>query len=651
MTRESTVTPPATQALDQRRPTPRRTVRLTMGQALVRYLQVQSSERDGQRRRLIPAALGIFGHGNVTGLGQALESHGRELPFHQPKNEQSAVHTAVGYAKANLRLATLACTASIGPGSTNMVTGAALATVNRLPVLLLPGDYYASRRQGHVLQQLEHPVSADLSVNDCFRPVSRYFDRIVRPEHLLTALPEAMRALTDPAETGAVVLALPQDVQCEAWDYPEQFFTPRAWTIERRVPDESRIDEAARLIARARRPMIIAGGGVLYSQAGEQLQAFAEAFGIPVGETMGGKGAMPRPSALSVGAHGVEGTAASGRIAAAADLVIAIGTRLGDFATGSQSAFRNPDVAFIGINVGRADAHKQNGLAVVGDAREALLALSRALSGLGAKPDASYLREILEVKRAWAESVSDAALAAKPGEAMNQGELIRVLQGEAQSGDTIVVAAGSPPGDVHKLWDATGGRDCHIEFGFSCMGYEIPAGLGVRLAREHAGKGGEVVVLVGDGTYLMNPTELVTAAQEGLKITVVIADNHGYQVIRRLQMWRTGRSFGNEFRSRDARTNRLDGDYVALDLAKTAAGFGARSWRVSDPAQLRDALREARGERRPCVIVAEIEKHRFLPGSGVWWDAAPAEVSDDPLTRENRAGYERERAELQRFHY
>jgi 3D-(3,5/4)-trihydroxycyclohexane-1,2-dione acylhydrolase (decyclizing) len=651
MTRESTATPPASRALEAESAKERGTVRLTVGQALVRYLQAQSSERDGQRRRLIAGMLGIFGHGNVTGLGQALEQEGRDLPFHQPKNEQSAVHTAVGYAKANLRLATLACTASIGPGSTNMITGAALATINRIPVLLLPGDYYASRRQGHVLQQLEHPISADLSVNDCFRPVSRYFDRIVRPEHLLTALPEAMRALTDPAETGAVTLALPQDVQCEAWDYPAWFFAPRAWRIERRAPDAAGVAEAARAIARARRPMIIAGGGVLYSQAGAQLLAFAEAFGIPVGETMGGKGALPRASAIALGGHGVEGTAASGRIAAGADLVIAIGTRLGDFTTGSQSCFRNPEVAFIAINVARADAHKQGALALVADAREAIAALTRALADLGAKPDPLYLREVLEAKRAWSESVSEAALAAKPSEIMNQGELIRTLQAEAQSGDALVVAAGSPPGDVHKLWDATDGRDCLIEFGFSCMGWEIPAGLGVRLAREHAGKGGEVVVLVGDGTYLMNPTELVTAAQEGLKITVVVADNHGYQVIRRLQMWRTGRSFGNEFRARDPATKRLDGDYLALDLAGTATGFGARAWRVSTTAELRAALRAARAERGPCVIVAEIEKHRFLPGSGVWWDAAPAEVSGDPLTRELRAQYERERAELQRFHY
>jgi 3D-(3,5/4)-trihydroxycyclohexane-1,2-dione acylhydrolase (decyclizing) len=358
--------------------THRKTVRLTMAQALVKYLQVQYSDRDGQTRRLIPAIFGIFGHGNVAGLGQALQEYGLDLPYHQTRNEQSMVHTASGFAKANLRLATLACASSIGPGATNMVTGAATATVNRLPVLLLPADYYATRHQGPVLQQLEHPVSADVSVNDCFRPISRFFDRISRPEQLLTALPEAMRVLTDPADTGAVTLALPQDVQAHGYDYPAHFFEERAWSIERRWPNPQRIATALAMIEAAERPMIIAGGGVLYADAKTELRTFAEKFGIPVGETMAGKGAMASDAALSLGGFGVTGTASAGKIMSQADLVICIGTRLTDFSTGSQSAFNHPDVKFITINVNGHDAYKQGAMPIVADAREALRALLQA---------------------------------------------------------------------------------------------------------------------------------------------------------------------------------------------------------------------------------------------------------------------------------
>jgi 3D-(3,5/4)-trihydroxycyclohexane-1,2-dione acylhydrolase (decyclizing) len=623
------------------------TVHLTMAQALVKYLQAQHSERDGKTRRLVPAMFGIFGHGNVCGLGQALEECGQDLPYYQPCNEQSMVHTAIGFAKANLRLATLACTASIGPGSTNMITGAALATINRLPVLLLPSDIYATRHQGPVLQQLEHPVSADVSVNDCFRPVSRFFDRISRPEQLLTALPEAMRVLTDPADTGAVTLALPQDVQAHAYDYPSNFFRKRVWRVERRVPDPRRIEEAVALLREAQRPVIIAGGGVHYAEACRELQEFAEALGIPVGETHAGKGAMRGPSPLALGGHGLEGTGAAARLASQADLVICIGTRLTDFATGSQSCFNHPQVKFLSINVCSHDATKQGALPIAADAREALRALHQAARAAGLKPRPAYLAEVVEARKAWAEKMRQEVFTHHDGEALSQGELIEALNGEARAGDTVIAAAGGPPGDLLKLWDATGGRTCHLEFGYSCMGYEIPAGLGVRLAQPE----GEVYVFIGDGTYLMNPTELMTAVQEGLKITVVISENHGYQCIRRLQMWRTGVSFGNEFRRRDPGTNRLEGDYVRIDLAKNAESFGARSWHVETAEQLRQALREARSEPRACVIVVETEKHRFLPGGGLWWDVAPAEVSRDPATQKLRAEYEQDRRRLQRFYY
>ena len=620
---------------------------LTMAQALVKYLSVQFSERDGKERRLIPAIFGIFGHGNVAGLGQALYEYGQELPYYQPRNEQSMVHTACGYAKATNRLATLACTSSIGPGATNMITGAALATINRLPVLLLPSDYYATRRQGPVLQQLEHPISADVSVNDCFRAVSRFFDRVSRPEQLLTALPEAIRVLTDPAETGAVTIALPQDVQMEAYDYPASFFEKRVWSIERRVPAARQIDGAVAQLQRSDRPVIIAGGGVHYAEAWDELQVFSESFGIPVVETFAGKGSVRTQSDLLLGGQGITGNPAAAQIVDAADLVISVGTRLTDFTTGSQSTFNNPQVKFININVCARDAYKEGALPISADAREALQALSLAAAKSGIKPRATYLEEVRKAKNAWQKVVREEVYRPTAGEAMTQGELIGILNEESQPGDTVVAAAGSPPGDLHKLWDVSSGAACHLEFGFSCMGYEIPAGLGVRMSQPR----GEVYILIGDGTYLMNPTELVTAMQEKLKITVILSENHGFQCIRQLQMHRAGHSFGNEFRARDTRKQTLEGDYLKIDFAKNAESMGARSWQVNTPEELRKALREARVETRTCVIVAETEKYHYTPGSGVWWDIAAAEVSTDSTTQKRRAEYEEGRNKRQRFHY
>ena len=622
------------------------TIRLTMAQALVKYLQVQYSERDGKTRRLIPSIFGIFGHGNVAGLGQALFEYGQELPYRQPRNEQSMVHAALGYAKANNRLAALACTSSIGPGATNMVTGAATAVTNRLPVLLLPSDYYATRYQGPVLQQLEHPVSADVSVNDCFRPVSRFFDRITRPEQLLTALPEAMRVLTDPADTGPVTLSLPQDVQAHAYEYPAHFFERREWRVERRPPDSQRILEAVELLKASNRPMIIAGGGVHYSEAWNELQSFSDKFGVPVSETSAGKGAMRNASPLLLGGQGVNGTPAAAKISSQADLIISIGGRMMDFTTGSQSAFNNPDVKFININVGNHDAYKQGGVPITADAREALAALTKAADAAGIQPNAAYVQEIAALNREWREQLDNEVAQETPGEAMSQGQLISVLNDAAQPGDTIIGAAGTPPGDLLKMWDATGGRSCHLEFGFSCMSYEIPAGLGVRMTQPE----GEVYVFIGDGTYLMNPTELVTAMQENLKLTLVISENHGFQSIRSLQMLRAGRSFGNEFRSRDVEKNRLEGAYMKIDFAQNAASFGAKSWHVTTPEGVRHALREARDESGTCVIVVDIEPHHYLPDSGVWWDIPAAESSGDPETQARRQQYE-EGLPLQRFHY
>jgi len=617
---------------------------MTTAQAVVKYLQAQHSERDGVQRRLIPAIFGIFGHGNVIGLGQALEEVGGDLPFHQGRNEQSMAHAAAAFAKATFRTQTLACTASIGPGSTNMITAAAGATINRLPLLLFPGDVYATRHQGPVLQQLEHPLAGDVSVNDCFRPVARFFDRITRPEQLLTALPEAMRVLTSPSETGTVVVALPQDVQSHAFDFPANFFDERAWRIERPLPDPRRITEALELLRAAERPLLIAGGGVHYAQAWDELAAFATQVGIPVAETFAGKGAMREDSRLTLGGVGLEGNPAAGRIAKDADLVLCVGTRMTDFTTGSHTLFQHPGVRFVGINVWGRDGYKDGALPIVADAREALSALTAAVAEEGIATAQDYRDEVTSTRQAWLE---ERAALAEPvdGEAMSQAQLILALNEAAQPGDTVIAAAGTPPGDLLKIWDSTGGRNCHLEFGFSCMGYELPAGVGVRMAQQED----EVYVYIGDGTFVLNPGELVTALQEGMKITVVISENHGFQSIQRLQLWRHGRRFGNEFR---ARTNgRLEGDYIELDLARTAEGLGAAAWRVETPEEFRGALDAARGERRTCVIVAETEPQRYLPGSDVWWDVAPAEVSGEHEVTERRAEYERERNELQRFYY
>jgi len=623
------------------------TIRLTMAQAVVKYLQVQFSQRDERIRRFIPAIFGIFGHGNVAGLGQALYEYGGDLPYYQPCNEQSMVHTASGFAKANYRLATMACTSSIGPGATNMVTGAATATINRLPVLLLVSDYYATRYQGPVLQQLEHPVSADVSVNDCLRPVSRFFDRISRPEQLLTALPEAMRVLTDPVETGAVTLSLPQDVQAHAYDYPIAFFEKKIWRIDRQIPSPERIKEAVRLLKEAKRPMLIAGGGIHYSEAWESLKNFSEEFGIPVGETFAGKGALRQESVLGLGGFGVTGNPCAGAIANQSDLLISVGTRLTDFSTGSQSAFNHPGVNFISINVCSHDAYKQGAIPILADARKGLDTLLQAARSSGVKSSSSYVKEISSVKQKWQNQVNDEIFQQVSGEAMSQGQLIGVLNEEAKEGDTIVAAAGNPPGDLLKLWEATGGRNCHLEFGNSCMGYEIPAGLGVRMAQPD----GEVYVFVGDGTYLMNPMELLTAVQENLKITVVISENHGYQCIRSLQVAKAGHSFGNEFRARQNETNRLEADFLQIDFAHNAQSLGAKACHVYTPGEFREALREARKNPQTCVIVVETEKYRMLPGSGVWWDVAVAEVSNDPEIQKRREEYETERRRLQKFHY
>ncbi len=643
----------------------RGTVRLTVAQALVTYLSRQYSVADGHRRRLIPAALGIFGHGNVAGLGQALDQLSDALPFIQGRNEQALVHMASGYAKATRRHATLAVTASIGPGAMNLVTGAALATVNRLPVLLLPGDTYATRRQGPVLQQLQHPVEADTSVNDALRPVSRFFDRISRPEALLTALPAAMQVITDPVDTGAVVLSLPQDVQSHAYDWPVELFAERDWVIRRPLPDPEEVDAVARLLAAAERPLIIAGGGVIYSGATSELGKLAGAARIPVAETFAGKGAVQQRAWWQLGGIGLEGTPATNELAADADLVLTVGSRLTDFATASQSLFRNPDLRFASINVDVRDAGRLGATAIVADAKRALAALTQAVEDSRISSPTKWQRQVVARNDQW---LLERAAALNPDTAfdktavpadsdvvtstpavLTQGQIIGLLQEHARPGDTIIAAAGGPPGDLQKVWDATERRYCHLEFGFSCMGYEIPAALGVRLAVPDRSK--RVLSFIGDGTFLMAPTELVTAAQERLPVTVVISENHGYQAIHRLQMLRNGQEFGNEFRYRDdaltlgdgqsaGNPARLDGEYLRVDLVQIASGLGARAVRATTAAEVRDALTATRDHDGPVVIVVPAIPHAELPGAGVWWDVAPAEVSDQEAVAELRAEYE-----------
>ena len=620
-------------------PAAARTRRLTTAQALVAYLSVQFSERDGVRRRLIPGVFGIFGHGNVVGLGQALEELGDELPFFQGKNEQAMVHTALGYAKATNRTQTLACAGSVGPGAMNMLTGAGTATANHLPVLLLAADVFMHRRMDPVLQQIEHPSERDLSVNDCFRPVSRFFDRITRPEQLLKSLPEAMRVLTDPAETGAVTISLPQDVQGEAFDFPEAFFTPRTWSIVRRPPAAQELAAAVEAIRTADRPLIVAGGGVRYAGAQEELARFSEELGIPVGETYAGKGCGPAGE-LGLGGVGSTGTLAANRLAAQADCVIGVGTRMQDFTTGSQALFQDPDVRFVSVNVASHDAHKLGSAPVVGDARLTLAALREELTAARYATGDAYRERIREQQAAWDEALA-ADLAPREGEAMSQAQALRALNERTGPGDVVVVAAGTPPADVHRMWDVTDGSECHIEFGFSCMGHEIPAGLGYRLARGDAA--GDIFVVIGDGTYLMGNTELVTAVQEHLNVNVIVIENGGYQAIRSLQVGKTGVAFGNELRARaEDGDGRLSGPWVEVGFEANARSMGCSVHRAQTLEQLGTAIDAVRHEDGPSVIVVPVERYRLMAGTECFWDVGIFQASDDErmreLSAEHRAG-------------
>ena len=615
-------------------------VRLTMAQAVVRFLSQQRTARDGREQPLIAGVLGIFGHGNVAGIGEALQAFRTSMPYYLARNEQAMVHTAAAFAKMRNRLSTLACTSSIGPGATNMLTGAAGATINRVPVLLLPGDIFAGRRPAPVLQQLESSHSQDVSVNDCFKPVSRYWDRINRPEQIVTALPEAMRVLTSPAETGAVTLALPQDVQAEAYDYPAALFEPRIWTVPRARADRDRMQEAARLIRTSSRPMIVAGGGVIYSEATDALRRFAEATGIAVGETQAGKGALPEPHPLTLGGIGATGTRAANRLARDADLVIVIGSRLSDFTTASKTAFQHERVRFVTINVAELDAGKHAAVPLVGDARAVLEELLPLVAGH--RVSADYADAVAASSTDWRLEVDRICGASLPAEApegqrrITQAQIIGVLQDALGPTDVIVCAAGSLPGDLHKLWRARDPKGYHLEYGYSCMGYEIAGGLGVKMAAPER----RVCVLVGDGSYLMMAQEIVTAVQERLAITIVLLDNRGFASIGGLSEAVGSGGFGTQYRYRNPATGDLDGDALPVDLAANAESLGARVWRAETLESVRNALAEASTEHRPSVIVVPVEREARVPGYDSWWDVPVAEVSSRRDVQGAREGYE-----------
>ncbi len=610
------------------------TRRLTVGQAVVAFLQQQYVSRDGNEQQFFAGCFGIFGHGNVAGLGQALHQT-PSFRYILVRNEQAMVHTAVAYAKQSNRLRTFACTTSIGPGATNMITGAAEATVSRLPVFLLPGDIFARRLVAPVLQQLESETTQDISVNDCFKPVSRYWDRIQRPEQLITSLPEVMRVLTSPSETGAVTLALPQDVQADAFDFPEELFAKRVWQIPRPRGDAESFRQAVALLRQARQPLLIAGGGVLYSEASEALRRFVEKSGIPVAETQAGKGSLPYNHPSSLGAMGVTGTPGANILAREADVVIGVGTRYSDFTTQSKTVFQNPQVRFININVASFDAHKHSAIPLVADARVAISELAAALPDFAVAPE--YRARVARYQADWDREV-DRWYGQHIGPPLSQSEVVGLVNTTSQPKDVVVCAAGSLPGDLHKLWRTRDPKGYHLEYGYSCMGYEIAGGLGAKLAAPER----EVYVLVGDGSYLMMAQELVTAVQEGIKVIVVLIDNHGHASINGLSQATGVDGFGTLYRKRDG--DLLTGGLLPVDFVANAASLGAHSVRARTLDELRRALEEARAQQGPSVVVVETALDARVGSYESWWDVPVAEVAETASAQEAYPKYVANRA-------
>ena len=611
-------------------------MRLTSAQAIIRYLNLQYVKRDGKENKFINGVWGIFGHGNVAGIGEALEQN-KDLKHFLPRNEQAMVHTAVAYAKQNKRLKTFACTSSIGPGATNMITAAAGATINRLPVLLLPGDVFSRRNVGPVLQQLEHTNSPDISVNDCFKPVSVFWDRINRPEQIITSLPEALRILTDPALTGAVTLALPQDVQAEAYDYPDNFFKKRVWNISRNTPSEKSLVHAVKIIKKASKPIIIAGGGVIYSDAEKSLSDFCVHTGIPVGETQAGKGALPWNHGQSLGAIGVTGTSAANIISRDADLVICIGTRLSDFTTASKTLFKNSNVTFLSINVSSFDAHKHSSFSLVGDAKACLEKLKEMLEEESLTTNKKYKSEIIQQKNIWDQEVNK-IFNKNNKPIVSQGEVIGVISDFMNKDDTVVGAAGSLPGDMHKLWRTENGDQYHMEYGYSCMGYEIAGGLGIRMAKDL----GDIFVMIGDGSYLMMNSEIVTAVQENQKLIIILVNNHGFGSINNLSLSLGSKGFGNQYRRRVTETGEYTGDKIPVDYAAHAKAMGIDAKKVQTKQELGKALDLARKNKTSIMIEVLVDPSVGVPGYESWWDVPVAEVSQSDSVVKTRKKYEQQ---------
>ncbi len=596
-----------------------KTIQLTVGQAVVKFLKNQYVERDGIENPFFAGCLGIFGHGIIAGVGQGLTQN-PDFRYYMTRNEQSSVHIATAYAKMKNRMGTFACISSIGPGATNMITGAACATINRIPVLIIPGDIFARRNVAPVLQQLESPGSQDISVNDCFKPVSRYWDRINRPEQLITSLPEVMRVLTSPTDTGAVTLSLPQDVQAEAYDFPEELFRKRVWKIARPRPDVSSIKEAAKWIMASKMPLIISGGGVIYSEATAILQKLVEKTGIPVAETFAGKGALPYNHPSNLGAAGATGTPGANEISGEADLIIGIGTRYSDFTTASKTAFQNPEVKFININIAEFDSYKHCALPVTGDAKVALEELLDELGDFKVADD--YIKRVATFSATWDKQVSEfyKVVGNTPVE---QAEVVGAVNDFSGPHDVVLCAAGSLPGDLHKLWRTRDPKGFHLEYGYSTMGYEIAAGIGAKLACPDR----EIYVMVGDGNYLMMNNEIVTAIQEGIKCTIILLNNNGFASIGGLSQSIGSQRFGTKYRYRDEETGLLTGDILPVDFAQNARSLGAYVIESHDMESFKSSLAEAKTRTETTVITIETNLTKGVPGYA-WWEVAIAEVSE-----------------------
>ena len=606
------------------------TKRLTVAQATIEYLKNQYVERDGVQNKFFAGCFGIFGHGNVAGLGQALHQN-LDFPYYVVRNEQAMVHAAAAYAKVKNRLQTFVCTTSIGPGATNMLTAAAGATINRIPVLLLPGDIFATRQVAPVLQQLESSHTQDISVNDCFKPISKYWDRINRPEQLITALPEVMRVLTSPAETGAVTLSIPQDVQAEAFDFPKAMFQKKVWHIARPMPDVSLLKKAVQCIRQSKHPMIIAGGGTIYSGATTVLKKFVNRTGIPVTETYGGKGSLTYDEPQNLGAMGVTGTPGANEIAKEADVVIGVGTRYSDFTTISKSAFQNPKVQFININITEFDSFKHGAIPLTGDAKSILEALDNILSDF--QVNSEYANKVATFNKSWDDFVSEIYTEKNESPAF-QGEVIGAVNDAATDKDIVLCAAGSLPGDLHKLWRTSHPKGFHLEYGYSCMGYEIAGGLGAKMANPD----GEVYIMVGDGSYLMMSQEIVTAIQEKQKMTIVMLNNDGYSSIGSLSNSVGSEGFGTYYRYRNEQTQQLDGGLLPVDYAANAASMGAYVIKTKNVSELKEALKQSKTIDRTTFIYIEVDRKKAVPGFA-WWDVPIAQVSEKEAVKESLKTY------------